>query len=361
MPTTIARWESLSDEDIEQQPGGIQPRSTRPPGYGRPLQEEASGPDISTLGGRPMPPQGYVVPRFEERDSWEEDVYNLIQEEFGIPGGNPFLYNVEDVIKEADRRLPELFERVFPGMWWGDRETMTKDQAEFWNREVQKYHRTVYDTARARKEAATEAYNFMMNKFDNRAKAFQAAMEKEQEREMQLQRNPPDPKIRINPRTNKPEWYRFDMTKRQWVSTGKEAEWSQLGKGKNKNVTQGPSRADLIAVMKEHDRVFKNLMESGRWKDGDKLPDEILDRLNSLRESVGLPKLAPRVELKTVKSYWDKVLGGEGEDKAVFDYPEEWSPGPETRKDINERAAELMKEHNGDKKKVLRILAEEGY
>jgi len=110
------------------------------------------------------------------RGDFENSVFKQLQSE-NMPDGNPFNFNTTaslNAISKTD--LPELFTSVFQNqVTWQDRHLLDDDQKKFWMSEVKRYRAHLGSSLTAERETAVNAYNQMMNQFDNAAKEQAAA------------------------------------------------------------------------------------------------------------------------------------------------------------------------------------------
>jgi len=115
---------------------------------------------------------------FSRRGDFENSVFKQIASE-NIPDGNPFQFNPVAAMNAISKRdLPDLFEREFQGqVTWQDRHLLDDDQKKYWMAAVKQYRAHIGSGLKAERETAINAYNQMMNQFDNAAKEQSAAAE----------------------------------------------------------------------------------------------------------------------------------------------------------------------------------------
>ena len=127
------------------------------------------------LGPAPLPPEKYkdfMTPDYSNRYKFEEYVFKKI-------GVNPFKIDIMAEVRKYDRELPEIFNQYFKGeMIWADRDKMNSEQAEAWNDEVKRFHAFVHDKVTSWADQKSKEYKWMMDKFNNAWKEYQAKLQR---------------------------------------------------------------------------------------------------------------------------------------------------------------------------------------
>ena len=123
----------------------------------------------------PLPPEKYkdfMTSDYSNRDEFEKLVFKKID-------GNPFKIDVMAEVAKADQALPQLFNEFFAGrVYWGDRDKLSKEQADEWADVVKRWHAHVYNQVVSKKQAMMEEHKWMMSQFDYAWKQYQANLKR---------------------------------------------------------------------------------------------------------------------------------------------------------------------------------------
>lgn len=133
-------------------------------------------PPKPTLPRPPSTLEGFVKPDYSDRDAFERQVLKEL-------GANPFEIDPMKTVNVASKNIPTLFNHIFRGrVIWADRDKLDKKQAAWWDATVKQYRSDIHDKAVSNKNVLTGRYNWMMNKFDNEKKDYEARLKDYQTR-----------------------------------------------------------------------------------------------------------------------------------------------------------------------------------
>jgi hypothetical protein len=263
----------------------------------------------------PKPPEdlsNFTAPDFSRRQDFEQMVFDHI-------GGNPFMINVDDEVRRADEDLPNLYRHIFQGrIRWEDRHLMNNKERDYWNMMIKKYHADVESSVNAGKAQQIEAYNFMMNQFDNHAKEYESKL-----KEYQTRLKDWDEKYGETYR-RKREMDIESKTDAAAIQIAKEKHMTKWGDERKASQPKEPSREDIISIARYEDSIFENLGP------GDQIPPDQLRTVNRLRAAVGIPILEEHLirEGKKKKLFGIDVLWPD--EKAEYGYKEKTKGGERT-------------------------------
>jgi len=259
----------------------------------------------------------------------KQEFENRVFEQLGY---NPYTLDPYEEVRNADAKLPDLFNHIFRGeIMWADRHRLDKNQAAYWDAMVKKYHADVFEESKAKREYGIKAHEFMIGKFES--------VQKEYEAKMAARATPPEMKQMVDPDTGRKRWFAWDKDVQDWkpgmFAEADEAEgppdmkemvdpkdgklkWFEWNKDKGEwNPTpygakgeKGPkeaSREDLIAVHKFQDYMM------GAYEPGEKLTKQDLDTINKVRERIGEPPLKETMTVKEVNGILSKLRGPKSE------------------------------------------------
>jgi len=125
------------------------------------------------IAARPAPPADFRPPEFDDTGEtrFEQQIFTQIEQQFGIPGGNPYAWN----IAAEDAKLPEIFNQFFAGqVVWSDRDKLDKDQAAQWQEVIKRWHVHLNDV----QQSATAFYDHMMGKWKGKRKRYEQELER---------------------------------------------------------------------------------------------------------------------------------------------------------------------------------------
>lgn len=122
-------------------------------------------------------------PDYNNRDAFEQSVFDRLKERFGLSSGNPAEVDVDAEIRKSDAKLPSLFNHTFRGkIDWIDRDKLDPEQLKFWDQKVKQFHATEGNRVRSMVTTMWNMHTGSMNRFD-RNKTTQDAMVKRQRAE----------------------------------------------------------------------------------------------------------------------------------------------------------------------------------
>lgn len=248
------------------------------------------------------PPQGFTAPDFSRREEFEHMVFQRI-------GGNPFDIDPMEAVTAANKALPQLFRHVFQGkVLWQDRGKLSSRQQKLWQEVSNQFRADEYEKASRGKKVAVDKYNWLMTKFDNYKKEYEAA-EKRQTTAAERARKPPEMKEMEG------VWHQWDPDKGKWTSTGvpkaakKEPEAGKVPEAVSK------AQALVLGLVKRIDPgMAANITANPKLAanpairamlEGEKLPDPVMQAYEDAQIIIRdfyAGQMTPEPEEKTAKS-----------------------------------------------------------
>lgn len=229
------------------------------------------------IAARPTPPADFKAPAFDDTGEtrFEQNVFSQIEQQFGIPGGNPYAWN----IAAEDAKLPEIFNQFFAGqVVWADRDKLDKDQAAQWQEVIKRWHVHLNDV----QERATAYYDHMMGKFKGKRKRYEQELERVR-----------GETAKITERERK---------KKAELEKERRGEERQIAKEKRAEVRkEEPSPADYKRLFDMNKALQKELNETGQ------ISPNALRIYNKLAKGLGEKQI---VRKKGVKKGWTIPLIG---------------------------------------------------
>jgi len=179
------------------------------------------------IAARPAPPADFRPPEFDDTGEtrFEQQIFTQIEQQFGIPGGNPYAWN----IAAEDAKLPEIFNQFFAGqVVWADRDKLDRDQAAQWDQVIKRWHVHLNDV----QQRATAFYDHMMGKWKGMRTRHEQTLAKFREE----RRKPPIEKVMVNEKGEE-TIHRWDADAKppQWVDSGRRAKLSEGEKEKKES------------------------------------------------------------------------------------------------------------------------------
>ena len=139
---------------------------------------------------------------FSDRDKFAQNVISELD-------ADPFAIDPAEEVEKAMGQLPEIFKETFGGrISWNDRDRLSPQQADHWNKVVDNYRTWVFNRALGHKQTLRDQYDMAMGKFDSEKAAQQAMLEKLEQR--QFNRQKLEEERRYQEQKQQIEWQRED-------------------------------------------------------------------------------------------------------------------------------------------------------